>query len=298
MKDLRTMKNNRIILLDVGGTFIKSSLGVACKGALEGTFMSTPMSSDGTAEEITDSFREAVSAQTRRAAEEGFTIDAVCAAIPGPFNYKEGIFLMKHKFAAVYGKSFREILGEVITPDTRLAFAHDVNGALLGAIMADPSLKEGVVAMCTLGTGLGFAHAIQGQVQESEMGSPARNIWNQPYLDSIVEDYASRRAILRFYAENGGVLAEGEDVKEIAMRARAGEENAADAFRQAGRHLAAGAAELVKELGVRYILFGGQISRSFDLMEEEVRKGLPAGVQISVSPDIQGMVLIGASSLV
>ncbi|MBE6215514.1 MAG: ROK family protein [Bacteroidales bacterium] len=292
------MKNNRIILLDVGGTFIKSSLGVACKGALEGTFMSTPMSSDGTAEEITNSFREAVSAQTRRAAEEGFTIDAVCAAIPGPFNYKEGIFLMKHKFAAVYGKSFREILGDVITPDTRLAFAHDVNGALLGAIMADPSLKEGVVAMCTLGTGLGFAHAIQGQVQESEMGSPARNIWNQPYLDSIVEDYASRRAILRFYAENGGVLAEGEDVKEIAMRARAGEENAADAFRQAGRHLAAGAAELVKELGVRYILFGGQISRSFDLMEEEVRKGLPAGVQISVSPDIQGMVLIGASSLV
>jgi len=298
VKDLRTMKNNRIILLDVGGTFIKSSLGVACKGALEGTFMSTPMSSDGTAEEITNSFREAVSAQTRRAAEEGFTIDAVCAAIPGPFNYKEGIFLMKHKFAAVYGKSFREILGDVITPDTRLAFAHDVNGALLGAIMADPSLKEGVVAMCTLGTGLGFAHAIQGQVQESEMGSPARNIWNQPYLDSIVEDYASRRAILRFYAENGGVLAEGEDVKEIAMRARAGEENAADAFRQAGRHLAAGAAELVKELGVRYILFGGQISRSFDLMEEEVRKGLPAGVQISVSPDIQGMVLIGASSLV
>ena len=79
------MKNNRIILLDVGGTFIKSSLGVACKGALEGTFMSTPMSSDGTAEEITNSFREAVSAQTRRAAEEGFTIDAVCAAIPGPF---------------------------------------------------------------------------------------------------------------------------------------------------------------------------------------------------------------------
>ncbi len=292
------MKNNRIILLDVGGTFIKSSLGVACKGALEGTFMSTPMSSDGTAEEITNSFREAVSAQIRRAAEEGFTIDAVCAAIPGPFNYKEGIFLMKHKFAAVYGKSFRDILGDVITPDTRLAFAHDVNGALLGAIMADPSLKEGVVAMCTLGTGLGFAHAIQGQVQESEMGSPARNIWNQPYLDSIVEDYASRRAILRFYAENGGVLAEGEDVKEIAMRARAGEENAADAFRQAGRHLAAGAAELVKELGVRYILFGGQISRSFDLMEEEVRKGLPAGVQISVSPDIQGMVLIGASSLV
>lgn len=292
------MKNNRIVLLDVGGTFVKSSLGVAGKGALEGTFMSTPISSDGTAEEITEAFREAVSGQIRRAAEEGFVIDAVCAAIPGPFNYKEGIFLMKHKFAAVYGVSFREILGDVITPETRMAFAHDVNGALLGAVTSDPSLKTGVVAMITLGTGLGFAHAIDGKVQESELGSPARNIWNQPYGDSILEDCASRRAILRFYKENGGLLAEGEDVKEISMRARAGEQAAAEAFRTAGRHLAAGAAEVVKELNVRYILFGGQISRSFDLMEEEVRKGLGENVEICVSPDIQGMVLIGAASLV
>lgn len=292
------MKNSHIVLLDVGGTFVKSSLGIAGKGALEGTFMSTPISSDGSAEEITEAFREAVSGQMLQAEKSGYVIDAVCAAIPGPFNYKEGVFLMKHKFAAVYGVSFREILGDVISADTALAFAHDVNGALLGAVTADPSLREGVVAMCTLGTGLGFAYAVDGQVQESELGSPARNIWNQPYGDSILEDYASRRAILRFYKERGGVLAEGEDVKEISLRARAGEEEAAEAFREAGRHLAAGAAETVRDLNVRFMMFGGQISRSFDLMEEEVRKGLPESVEVCVSPDIQGMVLIGASSLV
>ena len=86
-------KNSRIVLLDVGGTFVKSSLGISGKGAVEGTFMTIPISSDGTAEEITAAFREAVSGQIRRAEEEGYAIDAVCAAIPGPFNYKEGIFL-------------------------------------------------------------------------------------------------------------------------------------------------------------------------------------------------------------
>ena len=291
------MKSNRIVLLDVGGTFIKSALGVAGKGALDGTFMSTPMSSAGTAEEITNAFCEAVSGQIRRAEQEGYAVEAVCAAIPGPFDYEKGIFLMKHKFAAVYGLSFRQILGDVIAPDTRLAFVHDVNGALLGALTADPSLKEGNVAMITLGTGLGFTHAVEGQVQKSETGSPAKGLWNAPYNGGILEDYVSRRGILRIYAEVGGKLAEGEDVKEISLRARSGEKEALEAFSLAGRHLAAGSSQLIADLNIRQIIFGGQISRSFDLIEKSLCEGLPAHVKVGVSSDIEGLVLVGAAAL-
>ena len=291
------MKSSRIVLLDIGGTFVKSSLGIAGKGAVEGTFMSTPISSNGTAEEITEAFRTAVSGQIRRAAEEGFAIEAVCAALPGPFDYKKGIFLMKHKFAAVYGASFREILGDVITPDTRLAFVHDVNGALLGALSVDASLREGNVAMVTLGTGLGFTYAVEGEVQESETGSPAKGLWNAPYMGGILEEYVSRRGLIRLYAEQGGKLAEGEDVKEISIRARNGEEVALQAFSKAGSHLAAGASQLISELGIRKIIFGGQISRSFDLMEKSLCEGLPENVEVKASSDIEGMVLVGAAAL-
>lgn len=290
-------KSNRIVLLDVGGTFVKSALGVAGKGAVEGTFMSTPVSSDGTAEEITDAFRTAVSAQIRRAAEEGYAIEAVCAAIPGPFDYKKGIFLMKHKFAAVYGVSFREILSDVIVPDTRLAFVHDVNGALLGALSVDPSLREGNVAMVTLGTGLGFTYAVDGKVQESQTGSPAKGLWNAPYMEGILEDYVSRRGILRLYAQQGGRLSEGEDVREISIRARNGETEALRTFSLVGEHLASGARQLVSDLNVRQIVFGGQISRSFDLMEKSILEGLPEDVAVKVSPDIEGLVLVGAAAL-
>ena len=291
------MKSNRIVLLDVGGTFVKSSLGIAGKGAVEGTFMSTPISSNGTAEEITEAFRSAVSGQIKRAAEEGYAVEAVCAALPGPFDYKKGIFLMKHKFAAVYGVSFREILGDVIAPETRLAFVHDVNGALLGALTVDASLREGNVAMVTLGTGLGFTYSIDGKVQESETGSPAKGLWNAPYMGGILEEYVSRRGILRLYAEQGGKLAEGEDVKEISLRARNGEEAALAAFRLAGSHLATGASQLIADLGIRQIIFGGQISRSFDLMEGSLREGLPENVEVKASSDIEGLVLVGAAAL-
>lgn len=291
------MKSSRIVLLDVGGTFIKSSLGIAGKGAVEGTFMSTPVSSNGTAEEITEAFRTAVSGQIKRAAEEGYAVEAVCAALPGPFDYKKGVFLMKHKFAAVYGVSFREILGDVIAPDTRLAFVHDVNGALLGALTVDASLNEGNVAMVTLGTGLGFTYSIDGKVQESETGSPAEGLWDAPYMGGILEEYVSRRGILRLYAEQGGKLAEGEDVKEVSLRARNGEEAALKAFSLAGSHLAAGASKLIADLGIRQIIFGGQISRSFDLMEKSIREGMPENVEIKASSDIEGLVLVGAASL-
>ena len=290
-------KSSRIVLLDVGGTFVKSSLGIAGKGAVQGTFMSTPISSNGTAEEITEAFRNAVFCQVKRAAEEGYQVEAVCAALPGPFDYENGIFLMKHKFAAVYGVSFREILGDIITPDTRLAFVHDVNGALLGALTVDASLKEGNVAMVTLGTGLGFTYAVDGEIQKSETGSPAVGLWNAPYMGGILEEYVSRRGILRLYAQQGGVLAEGEDVKEVSLRARNGEEAAIQAFSLTGSHLAAGASQLITELGIRKIIFGGQISRSFDLIQKSLCEGLPENVEVMVSSDIEGLVLVGAAAL-
>lgn len=292
------MRNkSRIILLDVGGTFIKASLGISGQGAVEGSLTYTPISSEGTAEEIQEAFRQAVRGQMEKASSEGYMTDAVCVAIPGPFNYRDGVFVMKHKFAAVYGKSFRDVLGDVLPPEVRLAFVHDVNGVLLGALAADPSLKHGNVAVSTFGTGLGFAYAVEGEVQESETGSPAKGLWNTPYKRGVLEDYVSRRGILRLYAEQGGVLAEGEDVKEISIRARNGEEAAAQTFRLTGRHYAAGARELVDSLNIRQMMFAGQIAKSFDLMEDEIREGLGGDVSISVLDDIQGTVLTGIASL-
>lgn len=291
------MNANSLILLDVGGTFIKAALGEPYKGATEGTFTSTPIHSNGTQEEISNAFREAINGQMKQASERGATIEAVCVAIPGPFDYKEGVFLMKHKFAAIYGVSFRKILGDAIPAGMRLAFIHDVNGVLLGALNADPALKEDIVGISTLGTGLGFSYAVKGEIQESPVGSPSRSLWNLPYGDGILEDYVSKRGIIRTYRNLGGVLSEGDDVKEIADLAKNGDKTALETIRETGRHYAAGAKDIIAELGITHLYFAGQIAKSFNLMKEEISKGLGDRVTVSVLDDIQGTVLTGASSL-
>lgn len=93
------------ILLDIGGTFIKCSDG-----------REVPIDSAGSRESIVASLREAVA-----------DYDCIRAAVPGPFNYETGCFLMKHKFAAVYDEYFQDIVG---VKDCK--FVHDVNCLLLG----------------------------------------------------------------------------------------------------------------------------------------------------------------------
>ena len=229
----------RKISLDVGGTFVKCSDG-----------RKVPVDSDGSREAIAAALREAVGPL------EGLESVGVC--IPGPFDYREGIFLMKHKFAAVYGERFADL---VQGPAAIFHFIHDVNAPLQGLLRMHPELRQGRVALVTLGTGLGFSYAIDGEIQMNENLSPAVSLYNRPYKDGVLEDYVSRRALLRYY----GKPLEG-DVREMSERARAGEPKAAEAFLAAGRAFAEGAGPLLGELGISTVWFGGQIAKSFDLM--------------------------------
>ena len=172
-----------------------------------------------------------------------------------------------------------------------MGFVHDVNAPLLGLLSERPELRRGRVALVTLGTGLGFSYAVDGIVQMNENLGPARSLYNRPFRDSILEDYVSRRAILKAY----GKPVEG-DVKEISERARSGEKEALDAFLSTGRNFAEGIRPLLEDLHIDKIFFGGQIARSFDLMEPAVRQGLP-GISLEVIQDYSRTAMLGAASV-
>ncbi len=254
------------ILLDVGGTFIKCSDG-----------RSIPVDSNGSREEICASFREAVGSTGN--------IARVAVAMPGPFDYSKGIFLMKHKFAAVYGESFADVAG--LPAGTSLSFAHDVVAMLLGEV--GPGSPN--TALATLGTGLGFAMFVDGKVLTNELGSPAVSIYNRPYRDGTLEDYASKRGITAAYGDNSLT------VKEIAQRAFAGDAKAAEAFAQAGRVMGEGIAQVLADYGVRTLLLGGQISRSAALIIPALQAKLPAGIEIRTISDFDNATFRGLSRL-
>ena len=261
----------KTILLDVGGTFIKCSDG-----------REIPIDSAGGREDIVASLREAVG----NAAE-------VAVAIPGPFDYANGVFLMKHKFAAVYGESFAELAGR---PDADFRFIHDVNGMLLGALQNPEFARFGRVALITLGTGLGFAVSVNGELQCNAAGSPAVPLYNRPYREGIAEDYVSKRGIMRTWSElTGKPWPDGQTVKDVALSPEGKE-----VFARTGAYLAEAASPLLTELGIECLLLGGQISKSFHLMEDTLKAELgkcPGLKQISPLPNLDSTTFDGLKAL-
>ena len=256
----------KTILLDVGGTFIKCSDG-----------RQVPVNSAGSREEIASSLREAVGDARR-----------VGVAIPGPFDYEKGLFLMKHKFASVYGERFADLCH---SEGTSYRFMHDVNAALLG------ECTTGNTALITIGTGLGFAFTRNGVVQKAASGSPAVSIYNLPWGSGILEDYVSKRGILRTYSILKGGADDCTSVLDLSLKARSGDALAKQAFATAASTLAQAVVPVVKELGINEIIMSGQISKSFDLMEEELKRGFGNGIIVRPSRDNGGAVFKGISKL-
>lgn len=256
--------------LDVGGTFIKCADG-----------RQVPVSSAGSRDSIMASLRKAVGPL------EG--LESVGVAIPGPFDFKTGTFLMKHKFAAVYGERFCDLAGLPESVDIR--FHHDVNVVLRG-IVKKLQLQDKNVALVTLGTGLGFALALKGEVLYNPMGSPLRNLWNLPLDGGVLEDAVSGRGITVAYARQTGDAL--QSAYSVARRAYAGHPVAMQVYRHVGELLGEALKVQADELSLDMVFMGGQISKSLSLMIEPLQEALP-GVEILPSPE--GAVFDGLASL-
>ena len=238
------------VVLDVGGTFVK--YGVVRGGAI-GETGQFPIRENGTAEEILGPILAFLTAHPA---------PRVAVSIPGPMDYPRGMSLMKHKFAAIYGVSLADWLGERL-PGTEIVFVHD------GVAFALGEMADGALAGChcaagvMLGTGLGFALCRAGRVLVGPAKTPAHPLWNAPYQGGIAEEAVSGRALRRRWRELGR---EALDVREIAQLANAGDAQAKMLFEQAGEDMGRMLGAHLDGRGVERIAVGGQIAKSWALM--------------------------------
>ena len=80
-------KNSCRLLLDVGGTFLKSAVADASGQLLPGSEFSCPIRSEGSRAEIEGSLSTVVAKGAAFAAERGMALAGIGIAIPGPFDY-------------------------------------------------------------------------------------------------------------------------------------------------------------------------------------------------------------------
>jgi glucokinase len=258
-----------ILALDTGGTSIKLAL---VDGAGEPTAVSFHVFAEDTRGALLQTFRDALAAGRGDAERLGLRVTRIGVACPGPFDFRLGVSQMPHKWPGIRGVPLPPVMSEVF-PDVPVSFLHDSTAFMLGEAFGGAALGAQNPAGVMLGTGLGYACMHDRRVCLDATLSPRVRLWRLPYRDGIAEDYVSRRAIRKRYAQKTDGAAEPPDVREIAGRAAAGEPAALSTFSETGALLG----DLLQthlSADCDLVVIGGQIARSAQLLLPSVRQAL------------------------
>ena len=118
------MTTGNILVLDVGGSFLKYGVADEKGALLPGSVGEAPARADESPEKVYEAFEEVI-----RRARETAPLAGACACFPGPFDYTHGVFRMKHKFQALFGCS---ILPPFERAGLPVRFLHDSTAYILG----------------------------------------------------------------------------------------------------------------------------------------------------------------------
>lgn len=215
-------------------------------------------------------------------------------AIAGPFDYSAGISRMRHKLEHLYGFDLKLAIASRFgwSPD-RIEFLNDADAFLLGEIGAGAAQHARKAVGITLGTGIGSAFAISGELVGTGHGVPQRGeIWNLPYAEGIVEDVLSTRGLQTSYLRRTGVL------MDVAGMASLAETDAAarEVFAEFGEHLGSVLRQTAPEFAPDVIAIGGGIARSSQLFLPAASMQLrQTGIRLQVSPQLDHAPLVGAA---
>ncbi len=272
---IKENKNNVYICIDAGGTFLKSIVSDK-EGYPLDTIFTIPINSNGAKDEVLEGFYTIIKHGLDVIEKNRVQLSGIGFAFPGPFDYRNGIPMMKHKFQDIYGINLHQyFLGiDGIPENTPIHFLHDVEAVLQGEMWKGYGRDYFNTAIVTLGTGLGFSFCKEGVVQRNDLGGPVLSLFKLPYGTGILEDYVSKRGLLKIYEEINGKHINSLTVADIGTLADNGDKKAVATFLKAGKILAGALSNILKTENIECLLFGGQISKSFRHLETSLKKEL------------------------
>ena len=265
---------SHVLVYDVGGSHLSAALCATSDLSL-GAVVKVPLPEAQTAEAFVDvlaNLAVKAGAQRQAAAGAGF-------AMPGPFDYAEGISWMKHKMPYLYGINLRDAFAQRMHwAGGQVRFINDAAAYLLGEVGVGAARGAGRVVGFTLGTGIGSGYAVNGRlVTEGKGVPPGGEIWNVPFEGGIVEDLISTRAIKHSYLERTG------REKEVAEIAAGAEDDAIakEVFDEFGHNLGRALRVLLHDFAPDVVVLGGGIAQSSKLFLPTARKELE-GVKLEL----------------
>src|SRR6266496_5811363 len=214
------MHRAHVPALEVGGTHVSAALiDSGTWQIVPGTLSRRSLDSHASATTLTGEFLAAAATlPPQPQARWG-------VAMPGPFDYARGIALFEDvgKFDNLRGADLGSALCEGIRPrPASVSFLNDADAFLLGEWLHGAATGYRRCAAVTLGTGIGSAFLVDGEIVGSGPDVPPGGRAHRLYVDGRpLEDVVSRRAIRSAYRAATGDA--GADVRDIADRARGGD---------------------------------------------------------------------------
>ena len=284
---------------DIGGTHITCAAIKIQKGELLlETLSRVAYDHTDTAEVILQSWAKALNDTLSKIDES--QLAGIGFAIPGPFDYRNGVSKMEHKFKNLYGLHIPGALTPLLTTQKELPmrFLNDATSFAVGEAWTGEGQGFHKVVVITLGTGFGSAFTEDGVPVVSGEEVPKEGcLWHLHFKDGIADDYFSTRWFIGEYEKQSGQKIQG--VKDLMDKTDT-DAIAKDLFLQFGQNLTDCLAPPLQRFGAEVLIIGGNIAHALPLFGETFRSGLEkAGVNVKVvvSKHSEHAALIGSGRL-
>ncbi|SHM76965.1 ROK family protein [Chitinophaga sp. CF418] len=276
------MKDTQVLSVDIGGSHITTALvDMQRRTFLPDSIYREHINSHAGAAEIIGRWSYVM----KKSLLAGNDVHRIGIAMPGPFDYEEGISFIKglDKYEALYGLNVKELLEEQLGIDKKyIRIMNDASCFLQGELFNGAAKGEKEVLGLTLGTGFGSSVADNGIAQEG-------TFWKTPFLDATAEEYFSTRWFLRRYEELSGQRI--ASVKELAAIVRQSS-YALTVFQEFGYNLAMFLQE--QQPIPSLVVLGGNITQAFDLFRSNLEYHME-GTRFVVSELGEEAILLGAA---
>ena len=186
-----------IVGIDIGGSHITlAQVDPEKREIISSTYVREHVDAFGNKEVIFAAWVSAIDKVAHDLVKEDLLIGI---AMPGPFDYENGISLMQQgKFIDIYQVNIKEELAKRLSvSQEQIHFVNDAAAFMEGEVFGGCAQGFESAFGVTLGTGLGTTF-FNGEFAADE------DLWDSPFRDSISEDYLATRWFVNHYKELTG----------------------------------------------------------------------------------------------
>jgi glucokinase len=212
----------------------------------------------------------------------GGRIAALGICCPGPLDHAAGTLINPTNLPKFFNTPLRQMLAERLQIPAELE--HDAKAAALGEFYYGAGRGARSMAYTVLGTGVGSAFIIDGQLYRGEHDASGEvgHTTLEPEGDvcvcgnrGCVQTFASGPFIARRYQRARPEIGAPISAEDVARLAAQGDPAAERIMREAGEAIGRAVAMMAMILDIDLYIFGGSVAKAGELLFRPAREALP-----------------------